>query len=125
MEKKPRTKKLSDKQALTVKKHIEKIQEAHKELQQALSEFGFEPANGWKDPTTFQLVKGIEFVNSDDDCDECSVVCFDGDCGECLECAGDVVNYKNIRVNSYPADRVLVESVRTGGLRVQFKGKST
>lgn len=124
MTKKPISKKLTEKQKLSLKKHIEKIQAAHKELQEVLSGIGIKPVGGWKDPAEFQLVRGIEFVKEEcDECDECSVVCFDGDCGECLECAGDVIKFENIRWTSYPADRVLVETTREGILKVHLKAK--
>lgn len=114
---------LDEKQQLAIKKHIDKIQEAQKELQQTLTELGLQPVGGWKEITDYQIVSGLELVKSDcDHCVECSIVCFDGSC-DCVECPGmpDATDHKKLQFNlSYPVDRVLLETPREGGIRVHL-----
>jgi hypothetical protein len=125
----PQRKKLTAEQAKVFEKHILNIRAEQKALQKDLEAFGFKPVGGWAKPEDFRLVSGLHLANDcddtgclDDGCDECSVVCFDDDC-PCCECAGDVVNFKDLTISMGrpPGTKYFVESIGRKGIQIYIR----
>ena len=92
-----RSKKPSLEQIKNIEALVNNIYSSHKKLQDYLSGIGLEPVGGWRDPKDYKLIAGLNILNDDEECDECSIVEFPDDCvtecdecDECDECTGVV-----------------------------------
>lgn len=72
-------------QAERVNAHFKAVYDEQIRLQKYLEGIGVHPVDGWPDPGTWRLVSGIDILDQNNACHECSVVCFDGSC-DCKEC---------------------------------------
>lgn len=88
------SKKASLEQIKKIEELVNNIYSEHKKLQDYISGIGLEPVGGWRDPKDYKLIAGLNILNDDEDCDECSIVEFPDDCvtecDECDECTGVV-----------------------------------
>jgi hypothetical protein len=100
--------KLTPKESRKIEEHLAKISEEIKGIQAHLESIGVSPVGGWKDPDSYTLVNGVKLS---EDCDDCSVVCWDGAC-DCVECQKMESIENPLFLHSTPMhDRIFVSGV--------------
>jgi hypothetical protein len=114
-----RERRLTPAETKVVDKSMRIIQDEHRKIQEYLSSLNLDPVGGWKDPSNYTLVTGVKLSA---DCDDCSVVCFDGGC-DCQQCTcmqdGNVKSYAITRM---PPDRgIFVETFGREGFGIDIK----